>query len=68
MKALPVIMLGILALGIAGCSGHRRDEQPVPDGDTVRVVIKEPVTISEELVEPGQDNQAGPAQSEPTVQ
>lgn len=44
---IPALILGALAFGLVGCQGHRRDEQPTPDGDTVEVVIKEPVTISE---------------------
>ena len=45
MKRLPLILLGGLCISvISGCTGHRRDETPTPDGDTIEVVIKTPET------------------------
>lgn len=37
---------GFLCAGLlAGCTGHRRDTAPEPDGDTIEVVVKKPVTL-----------------------
>ena len=37
-----LVILSVTAAGLllAACTGHRRDEAPVPDGDTIEVVIE----------------------------
>ena len=39
-KKLLVLSVSAAALLLAACTGHRRDETPKPDGDTVEVEIK----------------------------
>ena len=43
MRLTKKIIFGGLCAGLlAGCTGHRYDTPPTPDGDTIEVVVKKP--------------------------